>query len=197
MIGLQACSRHRAALEAFVERREAGPSTEAALAHLATCQHCDAELAAFALTATALRRLAADAAAVSRSRPSIAGGVASIGWPELRERIERGREPRWRWRSQLGGAIAAIGLVAALIGPASVLTVAQPSLDEAGAVTLASADAGRHDAAAEAAWIRENIRAGKEAAIDQAPPAPRPVVAVFGPEARPLAPPMPPGPVTR
>ncbi|MHB8459236.1 MAG: hypothetical protein ACYDAK_10010 [Candidatus Limnocylindrales bacterium] len=197
MIGPQGCSRHRAALEAFVERREIDRSTGAALAHLATCRRCDAELVAFALTATALRRLAADAAAGSRSRPSIAAGDPLFGWPELRARIERGREPRWRWRSQVGGAIVAIGLVAALIGPPSILSVAQPALDEAGAVPVASADAGRHDAAAEAAWIRQNIRAGKEAAIDGAAPAPRPNAAVFGPEARPLPPPAPIGPVAR
>lgn len=197
MIGPQACSRHRAALEAFVERREIDRSTGAALAHLATCRRCDAELAAFALTATALRRLAADAAVGSRSRPSIAAGAPSIGWLELRARIERGREPRWRWRSQLGGAIVAIGLVAALIGPPAVLSVARPPLDEAGAMAVASADAGRYDAAAETAWIRQNIRAGKEAAIDGAAPPPRPNAAIFGPEARPLPPPPPLGPVTR
>ena len=103
------CGRYRGSLLDFVDRRDQGPDTAAALEHLDRCAHCRSELEATALAITALRRLGADA------RASEPGADA---WQRVRNRIaERGAV--WRWRSSVAGlAVGAVML--ALSGDLSV-----------------------------------------------------------------------------
>ena len=63
MTGTLACRRHRPVLVDFVDRRERGPRTPAALEHLARCERCEEEMADYALTIVALRRAGREIAA--------------------------------------------------------------------------------------------------------------------------------------
>ncbi len=79
MTGTLACRRHRPVLVDFVDRRERGPRTPAALDHLARCERCEQEMAEYALTIVALRRAGREIAAfpVPRGHPA-PGAVAGV-----------------------------------------------------------------------------------------------------------------------
>lgn len=183
------CSRHRPALDRFVELRESGDTTPGALTHLDGCPRCRREIEESAALAIALRRIGSDP--VAGPRPD--------GWLVLRSRIERGHEPRWRRRIDLAGAIAGVALAAAILLPTAWSSLRPSTLDEAGPLPAATADAVRRDAAAEAAWLRRNLAARKEAASDSPTVAIRPAQDVFGPEARiaPAAPSAAAGPLAQ
>jgi hypothetical protein len=87
----------------LVDRGERGPSTPAALDHLAGCEACQRELTEIALTVAALRR----------------AGTAwrALAVPALpRPSLPRRRSP-WAWRAQLGGLITSAGIAALLVAP--------------------------------------------------------------------------------
>jgi len=105
------CGTHRAALLDFVDRREIGPGTPAALEHLDQCHHCRTELAATVLTIHAVRRLLAEARALEPSGDA---------WERLRARVQRPAASAWQARSALAGAVVGAGLVAMLVGPSVV-----------------------------------------------------------------------------
>jgi hypothetical protein len=163
-----ACSRYRGALEAFLDRRELGPSTAAALAHVETCRSCAAEAERTALTIVALRRLAAEASmAVAEELDDPARTIegAPAGWAVLRARVDRARAPRWRWRTQLAGMLvgasiaAAVAAPSSLVGGGSLLTEAGPDRSAAIGPVIDDVSA---DAKAEAEWIKAMTRARKE-----------------------------------
>jgi anti-sigma factor RsiW len=103
------CHRHRDALLDFVDRRERGPGTEAALAHLETCAACTWDIEATAMAVMALRRIHAP----DPVEP------APDAWQRLRTRIERPRAAVWRWRASLAGLAVGAGLVGTMLAPAS------------------------------------------------------------------------------
>jgi hypothetical protein len=100
------CRRHRAVLMDFVDRRDLGPSAEAALAHLDRCGRCVSELEATALTITALRRLGE---LMARQEPR------SDAWPRLRTRIESRPESGFRGRGTRAGHLAGAALIGCLV----------------------------------------------------------------------------------
>ena len=104
------CADHRAALFAFVDRREISASTSEALDHLETCHTCIRELAATSLTIIALRRMCREIALVEPSADA---------WVRLRSRITRRVDP-WRWRATLGGLATSALLVAVLVLPVTI-----------------------------------------------------------------------------
>jgi hypothetical protein len=211
------CSRYRFDLEAFVDRRDVGPTTAAALAHLETCPSCEEEIEHLALAVYALRRLGTEArvagdAAVGTSdeidgridASAEAGRIGAApddptGWTALRARVDRAGEPVWRWRAQLAGALVGAGLVAAFIGPASIQRGTSGVLDEAAGGPVLAVDPARRDMLAEEAWMRRNQLARKESPTDTASVDIRVDPAIFGEEARPLpkVPSPPPGPTPR
>jgi hypothetical protein len=79
-----ACERHGRALLEFVDGRAAGPATDAALRHLATCRSCERDVADTAQLVYGLRRLGARAARVQPREG---------GWGRVMSRIEGA--PRW------------------------------------------------------------------------------------------------------
>ncbi len=100
-----------AALLDFVDRRERGPSTPAALEHLAACERCERELAEVALTIIALRRAGREL----RARPVPTADAA---------RIAASAAPatgRWPWRLQLGRLLASAAIVALVVAPTGAL----------------------------------------------------------------------------
>lgn len=103
-----ACSRHRAALIDFVDRRECGPDTQLALDHVDRCGECAAEVTEIALAIHGLRRLGAE---VARVEPP------SDAWERLAGRVARPAPSPWHWRINLGGMVAGAMLVVALVGP--------------------------------------------------------------------------------
>ena len=105
MTGTLACRRHRAALLDFVDRRERGPKTPAALDHLERCDRCEREMAEYALTIVALRRAGRELAAVPVPATSA-----------MRIRTAPGRD-RWSWRLQAGSMLTATAIAAVLIVP--------------------------------------------------------------------------------
>jgi len=107
-----ACRAHRAALVDFVDRRELGPATDRALAHLGRCSDCESELEQVALTISVLRRSFAEA---RRAEPP------DDAWPRLRGRVTRGRSQRRGWASPASALMGAV-LVAMFVGPASLRT---------------------------------------------------------------------------
>lgn len=112
------CRRHRAALLDFVDRRERGPQTAAALEHLSRCSGCEREIAGIALTIIALRRTGRELSA--RPVPDV---------PRERVAALAARRPGpWAWRLQLGSLVTASALVALVVLP----HFAQPSLDPGG-----------------------------------------------------------------
>lgn len=106
-----ACARHRDALLAFVDRRETGPETDAALDHLERCRGCVRDLEATALAVAVLRRLEREARAVEAPPDS---------WERLHARVDRPRGPIWRTWSSLAGLAVGAGLVGAFLAPVSV-----------------------------------------------------------------------------
>jgi hypothetical protein len=210
MIGLRECTLHRPALEAFAERHEIGPATSAALTHLDRCRSCTMDVEQIALKVVALERLAEEARAAAASLDDTSPGGVDAGWGRLRARVDRARQPAWRWRTQLGGVFLGAAIVAAAIGPSSLPRGNGSPLDEAGAVPSAVIDPALRDALAETAWLRESAQARKERAAEtpidvaatlpeEASPEMRPYPAMFGPEAKvlPQAPSPPPGQVAR
>ena len=119
-----ACARHRDALLDFVDRRETGPGTDAALDHLDRCRGCEWDLEATALAVAALRRLHREARVVE---------PPADAWERLRARVERPRAAVWRWRTTLAGLAVGAGLVATIIAPASVWEKRSAYLQEPGA----------------------------------------------------------------
>ena len=107
----RACGRHRERLVDFIDRREVGPHTSVALAHLDHCRACEWELEATALTITALRRLVAEAEALE---------PAPDAWERLRARVDRPRAALWRWRTTLAGIALGAGLVGTLVAPRAI-----------------------------------------------------------------------------
>jgi hypothetical protein len=103
------CDHHRAALLDFVDRREIGPATAAALGHLDRCGPCEDELTGIATTIAALRRLHRDVRSVEPPADS---------WLRLRARILAPRQA-WRWRTTLAGLTTSTLLVGVLAAPVS------------------------------------------------------------------------------
>jgi len=103
------CTAHQAALIDFVDRRELGSATSAALGHLDRCRSCEEDLAGIALAIAALRRLHRG---VDTLEPP------ADAWLRLRSRIQRRGDP-WRWRATLGGLTVSTLLVAVLVAPIS------------------------------------------------------------------------------
>jgi anti-sigma factor RsiW len=110
--GTLACRRHRAALVDFVDRRERGPKTPAALDHLARCERCEQEMAEFALTIVALRRAGRELAAV----PVPTGIPYRVPAPPL-------RRDRWSWRLQAGGLLTCAAIVGLVILPRGMTSI--------------------------------------------------------------------------
>ncbi len=129
------CMRHRAELIALGERAERGPSTDAALDHLARCRRCEEDLTETVLAGYAVRRLLAEAATVD---PPVEA------WERLRARVQRPVASAWRARTSLAGVVVGAGLVAALVGPVAVLHPATDAVSEPGTPAAA------HQARAEA-----------------------------------------------
>jgi hypothetical protein len=140
------CDGYRAALLDFVDRREIGPRTRAALTHLDRCRSCECELEATALAITALRRLWAEA---SRIEPS------DDAWSRLRARVDRPRGSLWRWRSSLGGLMVGAGLAAALVAPAGIWTRQPAVIQEVGFDASFSAALRLAEQRAESDWLRQ------------------------------------------
>jgi hypothetical protein len=115
------CADYRAALYAYVDRREIEAGTAAALHHLDRCRDCEQELADVVLAVHALARLRRELDAVE---PPI------DAWLRLRERVARPRNP-WRWRASMGGLASSALLVAVLVLPS---TLSGTPTSEAGAV---------------------------------------------------------------
>jgi hypothetical protein len=103
------CVDHRAALIDFVDRRELGPATAAALGHLDRCRTCEQELSGIALAIAGLRRLHRDVEAVE---------PPADAWLRLRSRIQRRGDP-WRWRTTLSSLTASTLLVGVMVAPVS------------------------------------------------------------------------------
>jgi hypothetical protein len=117
------CGQHREALLAFADRREMGPGTDDALAHLERCRTCVRELEETAMAIAALRRLGAAAAPVE---------PAPDAWARLRARVDRPREALWRWRASIAGLALGGALVAMLLAPGALWTSRQVYIQEAG-----------------------------------------------------------------
>ncbi len=117
------CGPHRDALVDFVERREHGPATRPALAHLDRCRRCEAELGATLLTIHAVRRVLGEAARVD---------PPADAWERLRIRVQQPVAGAWQARSTIAGMIVSAGLVTALVGPSTVLRPQGPVEDEPG-----------------------------------------------------------------
>jgi hypothetical protein len=101
-----ACRRHRTALIDFVDRRERGPRTPAALDHLARCQRCEDDMAGYALTIVALRRAGRELAAV----PVPVADVTRVVPPAP-------RPSGWSWRLQVGGLLTCAAIVGLVVLP--------------------------------------------------------------------------------
>jgi hypothetical protein len=102
------CRIHREALFDFVDRRELGPGTPAALGHLDRCDACRTELGAMVLAIHAVRRFLAEARTVEPSGDA---------WERLSTRVQRPVTSTWQARGALVGVVVSAGLVAALVGP--------------------------------------------------------------------------------
>ena len=103
------CADHRAALYAWIDRREIESGTAAALHPLDRCRGCEQELAEVVLAVHALGRL-------GRELESVEPPVDA--WLRLRERVTRPRNP-WPWRTSMGGLATSALLVAVLVLPSS------------------------------------------------------------------------------
>lgn len=117
------CARHRNALLDFIDRRELGPDTDAALDHLARCRGCERELEATAIAVTTLRRLHREARAVE---------PPAEAWLRLRATVARPRGPVWRWWTSLAGLAVGAGLVGTILAPVSMWSPRLGYLQEPG-----------------------------------------------------------------
>lgn len=115
------CPDHRAALYAYVDRREIEPGTAAALHHLDHCRDCEQELADVALAVHALGRLRRELETLE---------PPGDAWLRLRDRVTRQTSP-WRWRASLGGLATSSLLVAVLVLPTSLSGLPASALGEA------------------------------------------------------------------
>jgi len=102
------CARYRAGLLDFIDRRERGPGTDVALAHLDRCRSCETELSEIALAITALRRIRAE---VQRAEPS------RDAWDRVRRAAVCRPAAPWRWRMSLGTTMVAAALAAVVVLP--------------------------------------------------------------------------------
>jgi hypothetical protein len=125
------CRRHQEALLAFVDRREVGPTTDGALAHLDRCDRCGAELVDVAQAIHAMRTIGREAAMLE---------PPAGDWPVLAARVRRPGEPAWRWRMPLAGLVASAAVVALLVGPGSVWRTRPVTMQEAGTDPVLLAD---------------------------------------------------------
>lgn len=107
------CASHRPALTAFAERSERGPGTDAALEHLEVCRRCQADLTGVLLTIHAVRRTLDGSGTMDPSADA---------WDRLRVRVQRPVANAWAARTSLAGVVVGAGLVAALVGPATVIS---------------------------------------------------------------------------
>lgn len=126
-----ACPRHRAALLDFVDRREHGPGTDVALAHLDRCRSCETELSEIALLITALRRIQAEVRLVEPSQDA---------WERVRLVAARRPPAPWRWRMSLGATMAGAALAAVVVMPAAFGRLAAPGPPMAGDGASGTAD---------------------------------------------------------
>jgi hypothetical protein len=149
------CHRHRDALLDFVDRRERGPGTEAALAHLETCAACTWEIEATAMAVMALRRVHSAADPLE---------PAPDAWRRLRARVDRPRAAVWRWRASLAGLAVGAGLVGTLLAPVSLWSTRIAHITEAGAVP-GLVDPGRQAQDLAEARLLEQLRAGRSAPV--------------------------------
>ncbi len=105
----------------FVDHRERGPATPAALDHLAVCPRCERDLTEVALTIAALRRVGHELGGVPvpEARPALI--LARSGPPQR----------RWAWRLELGGLVTGAAIAALLVvphaGPAPIQPDAAPA----------------------------------------------------------------------
>ncbi len=113
-----ACAGHRAALLDFIDRRERGPGTDAALAHLDRCRTCETELSEIALMITVLRRIRAEVQVAEPPRDA---------WERVRRVAARRPVPPWRWRISLGSTVLATALAAIVVMPTAFGSLAAPS----------------------------------------------------------------------
>jgi hypothetical protein len=97
------CDRYRSTLIDFVDRRERGPLTPAALAHLDGCGRCRADLEATALAVMALRRMGGSA----RQAP-----VPATRWQPVKRAPSR--RPAL---AGLGGALLAAAVASLILLP--------------------------------------------------------------------------------
>lgn len=164
-----ACARHRDALLDFVDRRELGPGTDAALDHLARCRACEGELETTAMAVAALRRLHREARAVE---------PPADAWQQLRVRVDRPRGAAWRWRTTLAGLAIGAGLVGTIIAPVAMWSPRVAYLQEPGteATIFDARRLAEHRAEARALDQQRLIRVGP-AASDQTEAAPSPIEA--------------------
>jgi hypothetical protein len=147
------CSRYRPVLIDFIDRRDIGPDTRAALAHLDRCTRCTEVVESTMLTITALRRIGSE---VATAEPT------ADAWPRLRVRIQG-----WRRRpvtmSPLAGIAMSFAIVAVVVLPirsgTSIGPFATPIIETGAGVVPA-------DRAIEAAYIasiRQRALPGDEA----------------------------------
>jgi hypothetical protein len=152
-----ACDRHRDVLLAFVDRRETGPATDAALDHLRSCRGCMRDLEATAMAVATLRRLHVESRAVEPPPDS---------WARVRARVDRPRGPVWRWRASLAGLAVGAGLVGAILAPVSVWSHRGGYLQEPGT------DAAVFDARRLAEQLDEALVLDRQRLVRSAPPPP-------------------------
>jgi hypothetical protein len=126
-----ACAGHRAALLDFIDRRERGPGTDVALAHLDRCRHCETELSEIALAITALRRIRSEVQLAEPSRDA---------WERVRRVAVRRPAPPWRWRISLGATMVAAALAAVVVMPTAFGSLAAPWPPIAGGDASATLD---------------------------------------------------------
>ena len=118
-----ACLAHRDVLLDFADGRVGTEKTIAALAHLDGCRACEDELSRVMLAIIGLRRIREEVAAVEPSGDA---------WAQLWIRIEPRRRSPWLVRSPLPGIAMGLSIVAAVVGPSTLLrTGAERSSDMA------------------------------------------------------------------
>jgi hypothetical protein len=146
MMRSASCGRYRRALATLAEPSAASVPTsegQAALEHVVRCSACATSLGELMLTATALRRIGAEAAALSDP------GVDDAS-RRLRARLERtsaaSRDQAWRGRASFNGLALSMLMVVVLVGPAALRFGADaasgPSSDQTTLTRILSVDAG-------------------------------------------------------